>query len=205
MTGDLLGPTGPQDSLAPEPATVYRPAPGAAPHRLRRGADREVYGWVRMVPVTREEEPAAREPHGERLERPGVIEDLAGYGRRPNPLDARTPAQLVAAMQRFRVWSGDWSLRQLERFCGGAVSRSTFQTTLANPRELPKFTVLCAFVSACGGGEDEIQRWVTAWRRLRMPDEGAGDGLPHRPPPLSEAEAALHRLRTWSAATTEIG
>ncbi|WP_067964328.1 hypothetical protein [Nocardiopsis trehalosi] len=203
MDGDLLGPTGPTESLRGEtPPTVYRPAPDASPHRLRRGPDQEVYGWVRMVPVG-DAEPAPC-PHEEVLlqadnvrasigdglaapaargDRPRAIEDLEGYEQRPNPLDAHTPAQFVEAMQRFRVWSGEWSLRQLERYCGGAVSRSTFHTTLANTRELPKFVVLCAFISACGGGEDEIQRWVTAWRRLRMPEE---------------EEQALLRLRTWS-------
>ncbi|WP_046471181.1 helix-turn-helix domain-containing protein [Allosalinactinospora lopnorensis] len=191
---DLLEPSGPNASLRGRVhrPTVYRPAPDAPPHHLRRGSDGHVYGWVRMAPASEEAEPCSpgrlgSDTTGSGTEtseegapvRPPTIEDLEGYDQRPNPLEAQTPAEFVQAMRRFRTWSGDWSYRELERFCGGAVPRSTFHAALTGD-ELPKFVVLMAFVSACGGNQDEVQRWVTGWRRLRMSETGDGSaaGLP---------------------------
>ncbi|MBB4932876.1 hypothetical protein F4561_003696 [Lipingzhangella halophila] len=103
--------------------------------------------------------------------RPHAIKDLKGYDNRPNPLAAATPEQFVARMRDFWAWSGEWSYRELEQFSGGRVSRSNFHATLTGS-DLPKYMVLCAFISACGGDEDELQRWVTAWRQLRMSPGG---------------------------------
>ncbi|WP_159942597.1 MULTISPECIES: hypothetical protein [unclassified Nocardiopsis] len=101
------------------------------------------------------------------VERHLPVRALAGYERRPNPLDARTPAEFLLTMRRYLVWAGDWSYWELEHLCGGAVKRSTFREVLEGT-ELPRYVFLMAFVTACAGEDEaERRRWVTAWRRLR--------------------------------------
>ncbi|MFD0773477.1 hypothetical protein ACFQZ2_06005 [Streptomonospora algeriensis] len=174
---DLLEPTGPQRGLrSTRKPTVYRPEPGAHPRHLSRESD-GVYGWVRMEPVEAPEPPPSPPPPSRSEgapvpERPHTIHDLEGYDQRPNPMLARTPAQFVQALRDFRAWSGDWSYRQLVAFSGG-TPRSTFHAML-NSDQLPKFPLVALFITACGGDEDEVQRWTTAWRRLRMAAEGPG-------------------------------
>ena len=186
---DVLEPTGPNTSLrgraTPQAPTVYRPADDALPYRVRQGADGHVYGWVRMVPTNTDEarSPAPKTASGvaapgrdrpslpSTAERPRLVEDLPGFDQRPDPVHAQTPAEFVHTMRRYLVWSGDWSLRELEQFCGGAVARSTFHTAL-NATVLPKYVVLVAFVTACvGEDQEESQRWITAWRRIRLASE----------------------------------
>ncbi|MDA8370106.1 MAG: hypothetical protein M0026_09560 [Nocardiopsaceae bacterium] len=74
-------------------------------------------------------------------------------------------------MRRYRRWAGNPSFRLLAERCAHMCSAATFHGVL-NGTELPKFTVLNAFVIACGGDEEEFQRWATAWRCLDQ--EGAG-------------------------------
>ncbi|WP_393916756.1 hypothetical protein [Halostreptopolyspora alba] len=171
---DLLDPSGPQRSLRPgRKPTVYRPAPGAHPRHIRREAD-GIYGWVRIEPVEGSESPpvapARPAPSTPVLTRPHTIHDLEGYDQRPDPMLATTPAEFVQKMREFRAWSGDWSFRDLEAFSGGTPS-STFHAALAND-QLPKLSLVGKFITACGGDEAEVQRWTTAWRRLRMAAEG---------------------------------
>lgn len=178
---DLLGPTGPHTSLSDHRPTAYQPEPHAPPYRLRRGPDGHVYGWVRMVPISDSDagpnraSTVRRKPPEEEhkpVERPTAIADLPGYHQRPDPLTAHNPAEFVETMRRFRSWAGDFSYRHLEQFCGRTVPRSTLWEALAS-HQLPKYTVLVGFITACGGDEEEVQRWVTAWRNLRMNEAGS--------------------------------
>ncbi|CAM4023884.1 hypothetical protein [Nocardiopsis rhodophaea] len=192
MTADLLEPTGPHRSLRGQVRrpTAYRPAPDATPLQVTRTSE-GLFGWVRLVPedsdrTQRSEVSLDAElrisldggagwgGRGQPPDRPHTIEDLEGYDNRPDPLTTTTAAEYTEKMRQFRIWSGDWSYRQLERFSGGLVARSTFHAAL-NSDELPRFDVVVVFITACGGGQGEVQRWVTAWRRLCMPDEAAGD------------------------------
>ncbi|NYH52849.1 MULTISPECIES: hypothetical protein [Nocardiopsis] len=101
------------------------------------------------------------------VERHLPVRALDGYERRPNPLDAETPAEFLLTMRRYLVWAGDWSYVELEYLCGGAVKRSTFQQVLEGTA-LPGYVFLMAFVTACAGEDaGERQRWMTAWHRLR--------------------------------------
>ncbi|WP_017541982.1 hypothetical protein [Nocardiopsis halophila] len=179
MSTDLLEPTGPNEAIRLRP-TVYRPAPDAHPHRMRREADGAVYGWVRMEPVTAPEPHQAPAVHvtlgqvqdaGPNESPPGTISDLEGYDERPDPLQARTPGQFVQAMREFRAWAGDPSFRDLEARTGGNVSRTAFHTALRGP-DLPKMLVVSSFIGACGGDREEVRRWTTAWRRLRKAQQG---------------------------------
>lgn len=101
------------------------------------------------------------------VERHIPVRALVGYEQRPNPLNARTPAEFLLTMRRYLVWAGDWSYLELEYLCGGAVKSSTFQQALEGT-ELPRYVFLMAFVTACAGTDDaERQRWTSAWQHLR--------------------------------------
>ncbi|PDP87622.1 hypothetical protein CQJ94_11285 [Glycomyces fuscus] len=101
------------------------------------------------------------------VERHPTVRALDGYERRPNPLEAQTPAEFLLTMRRYLVWAGDWSYVELEYLCGGAVRAATFRDVLEGT-ELPRYVFLMAFVTACAGEDSgERQRWTTAWHRLR--------------------------------------
>jgi hypothetical protein len=104
------------------------------------------------------------------------IEDEQGYDFKPNPLTARTSYEFVGRMCEFRKWAGDVALRELVRRSDGAFALSTLSTALRG-RNLPPQTLVVAFIRACGGDENEVRRWVTAWRQIRMPaDVSTGRG-----------------------------
>ncbi|MFV2195597.1 hypothetical protein [Nocardiopsis sp. LOL_012] len=114
-------------------------------------------GWLDQLLAT---------PTGHVVERPIRVRDRDGYHRRPDPTQATTPAEFLFTMRRYLVWAGDWSYRDLEYLCGGAVKAATFQDVLEGDR-LPRYVFLMAFVTACAGeDESERRRWVDAWRRI---------------------------------------
>jgi hypothetical protein len=85
--------------------------------------------------------------------------------RRPDPSEAVTPAEFVDAMRRFHRWAGNPTYRKLSQRCGSAIPAHRFQAALAGS-ELPRFTILNAFILACGGSDAELKRWSNAWRRI---------------------------------------
>ncbi|SJZ41913.1 hypothetical protein SAMN02745673_00384 [Marinactinospora thermotolerans DSM 45154] len=185
---DLLDPTGPNRSLRPVARpTTYRVAADAQPRRVRRAADGTLWGEVPVVPVVAEETSRHQErtelriavkvdvPSTDKRNRHRVVADLEGYDLRPDPLQASTPAEFVEAMRRYRRWAGQPSFQQMAHDCGHLSSASSFHAMLGG-NELPRYTLLNAFVIACGGDEAEFQRWATAWRRI---DQGT---LGRRPP-----------------------
>ena len=95
--------------------------------------------------------------------------------QRPNPMDARTPAEFLLTMRRYLAWAGDWSYLELEFKCGGVVSSDKFRRALEGT-ELPGYVFLMAFVTACvGTDEGERLRWATAWHQLRRAARAAED------------------------------
>ena len=95
--------------------------------------------------------------------------------QRPNPMDARTPAEFLLTMRRYLARAGDWSYLELEFKCGGVVSAEKFRRALEGT-ELPGYVFLMAFVTACvGTDEGERLRWATAWHRLRRAARAAED------------------------------
>jgi hypothetical protein len=108
-------------------------------------------------------------------EPPGAGEEEAAGERRepecpglaPDPLRASTPADLAAALERFRRRAGEPSFREMARHARPAVSPSTLATAVHAER-LPTLRVVSAFVTGCGGGPEELARFATAWRRIRL-------------------------------------
>jgi hypothetical protein len=100
---------------------------------------------------------------------PRQLEDATGYDLKPDPLTAETPIGLVDQMRQFRIWSGDLALRELVRRGNGAFALSTLSKVLSGTA-LPPLDLLQHFIRACGGSVDDVQRWSTAWRQIRMGD-----------------------------------
>ncbi|GAA3727582.1 hypothetical protein [Salinactinospora qingdaonensis] len=183
-TADVLAAEPRQRSAGSRP-TIYRIPLDASPRRIRRGPDGAIYGEVRLVPdddVPSSEESGVRpgyiqlhdwedwhEASLETMNRSQMMRDIEGYDMRPDPLEATTVHLFLEAMRDFRLWAGQPSYRQMQRRCGGVCAASTFCNAM-NPKrlELPKLSLVYAFVTACGGDKDECQRWATAWRRISM-------------------------------------
>lgn len=93
------------------------------------------------------------------------IADAAGYDLKPNPLTATTTAEYLEALRKYRAWSGDPSWRAMAKRAGHAVVHSTMYAAM-NGDTLPKLDVVRAIIIGCGGGEDDLTVFVTAWRRI---------------------------------------
>jgi hypothetical protein len=127
---------------------------------------------------------------------PRPIGDADGYDLCPDPLSARTAADLMKALRRYRIWAGEPSFRQMARLCRGKVAASTLCTALAS-NNLPGLEVVLAVVTACGGNEQDQKRFATAWRSIRFTqadsDLQAGPAKPLEALPSSACSSAMTR------------
>lgn len=122
----------------------------------------------------------------------------------PDPRQARTPADLVAALGDLRLWAGQPSLRTLRRLGGTAVTPSgdtvdalpiSTMSHLLNGHGLPRpprMDFVEAFVGAClraAGRDDaaiapEVDRWRTAWATAARPPSTVDTA----PPPTADPD-----------------
>jgi hypothetical protein len=104
--------------------------------------------------------------------KPGLppVGDVPGQDLRPDPGAAQDAAGFMEALRQFRVWAGNPSFRDMERACGGRPVASTMCKVLATGELPPRFEVVAAIITACGGCDEDRQRFATAWRRLTMPE-----------------------------------
>lgn len=93
------------------------------------------------------------------------ISDADGIDLRPDPLKATTPAEFIDALRQYKLWSGDPSWRTMAKRAGQAVVHSTMYAAM-NGDTLPKLDVVKAIIVGCGGGEDDLSSFATAWRRI---------------------------------------
>ncbi len=93
------------------------------------------------------------------------VRDAAGYTLKPDPLTARTSAELVAALRRYREWAGNTPFREMAARARWKVAHSTMCVTLKSDT-LPPLKVVVAIVAGCGGTDDDQQAFATAWRRI---------------------------------------
>lgn len=96
--------------------------------------------------------------------------DIEGYDLEPDPLAATTKAEFLACMRDFHVWAKEPSFREISRRSGRAVAASTLCEAMnpKRPPHLPSMKLVEAFITGCGGSQDYLDRWTTAWRKLRM-------------------------------------
>jgi hypothetical protein len=98
-----------------------------------------------------------------------VVPDAPGCDHhKPDPLTASSVAEFVELLGRLHVWAGEVSLRELARRSPEGIAHSTFSAMLNTPAKLPTQRTVRLFVHALGCDEEEVQRWVTAWRTLRF-------------------------------------
>ncbi|MET9250266.1 helix-turn-helix domain-containing protein [Nonomuraea sp. NPDC003709] len=97
-------------------------------------------------------------------------QDVAGYELQPDPLTATSKEEFLSAMREFHVWAGEPSYREIALNAGKTVGASTLCEALDpnKPARLPTLKVVTAFIYGCGGGEEDLTIWTTAWRRVRM-------------------------------------
>ncbi|MCW2892333.1 MAG: hypothetical protein JWO75_1822 [Actinomycetia bacterium] len=99
--------------------------------------------------------------------------DVPGCDLRPDPSGARSSAELLEALRQFRTWAGNPSYRDMERACNGRPVASTMCRVLGRGRLPARFEVIDAIITACGGEEEDRERFASAWRRLIMPGREA--------------------------------
>lgn len=91
----------------------------------------------------------------------------------PDPRAARTEAELMAVLRRYRVWAGQPSFREMERSLtrrrgpDGRIPASTLCAVI-NRDKLPRLEMLSAVINACGGDEHDRDRFINAWRQVKM-------------------------------------
>jgi hypothetical protein len=109
------------------------------------------------------------------------IGDAPGFDLKPDPLAATTPAEFIQALWQFKAWFGDPSWRKMAKRAGQAAVHSTMYTAMKGD-VLPKLEVVKAIIIGCGGGEDDLRLFASAWRRLdaartQHPADGEHHGL----------------------------
>jgi hypothetical protein len=93
------------------------------------------------------------------------INDAFGFDQKPDPLTASTPAEFVQVLWKYKRWSGDPSWRTIARKANHIVVHSTIYAAM-NSDTLPKFDVMKALIIGCGGDEEDLKAYASAWRRI---------------------------------------
>jgi hypothetical protein len=93
------------------------------------------------------------------------ISDASGFDLKPNPLTATTPAEFIEVLWQYRAWSGNPPWRTMAKRADQTVVHSTMYAAM-NGDALPKFDVVKAIIIGCGGGEDDLSSFASAWRRI---------------------------------------
>jgi hypothetical protein len=119
-------------------------------------------GLGRLIPTG-----PVRTPKRDLLPRPAV-QDWRGHRLKPDPLGARTFAELEKLLREYWHWTGRRGTRKIAAGSGGAFSHATVAKLLHDKPQKPalKQDYVLGLILGCGGDEDEQQCWVTAWRRI---------------------------------------
>jgi hypothetical protein len=72
------------------------------------------------------------------------------------------------AVRSFRIWAGSPSYRGMAAGSSARVAHSTLYAALHRD-DVPALSVLVAVVTGCGGDSADVDRFVSAWRRLALP------------------------------------
>jgi DNA-binding CsgD family transcriptional regulator len=89
---------------------------------------------------------------------------------KPDPLAARTEAELRDLLRRFWTWSDRPSSRNIADQSCGAFSHTTVSKLLHDRLDKPplKLKYVQGIIRGCGGDVLEEQLWATAWRRIQL-------------------------------------
>jgi hypothetical protein len=134
-------------------------------------------GCSRRSPRSRRTSP----PRGPPLRPPGRMATPEGTtcGRTRLPAGRRATSSRRSAASV--AWAGDPSFRAMAARSGQRVAASTLCAALGKD-ELPRQEVVLAVIAGCGGQEEDVRRYATAWRRIRSGNftEEAQGGTPLR-------------------------
>lgn len=108
------------------------------------------------------------------LSRPEPVRDARGYDLKPNPLRATTSTEFVKALRDYRVWAGKPSFRLMAARAQQFVAHSTMCVAL-NSSDMPALKVVTAIIVGCGGGSEDQEKFVTAWRRINSGNLGPSE------------------------------
>jgi len=137
---------------------------------LRNSAVHAAPGTSASQQLLFQEVPTPRPAHRRSSLAGKPVGDYGGQDLRPDPLLAKTAAELVEAMRLYRIWAGEPPFRTMASLGGAKVAASTLCAALRSP-ELPSQKVVVAFIAGCGGDEEERQRYATAWRKIRFAND----------------------------------
>ncbi|MCW6006749.1 tetratricopeptide repeat protein [Micromonospora sp. CPCC 205371] len=101
----------------------------------------------------------------------------------PAPSAVRTAAGFVDELRRLKAWAG-LSYRDLSRLArarGRVLAYSTLATALSRD-SLPQPDLVAAFVTACGGTDADVVRWLGARGAVAVAVAAAPDAPPEPPP-----------------------
>ena len=84
---------------------------------------------------------------------------------KPDPATVRTAADLIAALSQYKNWSPKVSWRKMAARSRQKVVHSTMFTAM-HGTALPKLEVVQAIVIGCGGSDDDVQAFTSAWHRV---------------------------------------
>src|SRR5215207_9321791 len=93
----------------------------------------------------------------------------------PSPVGAQTPADFVSTMRALRGWAA-LTYGELEgkaQANGDRLPQSTIASALSR-ESLPREATVAAFVRACGGDPDAVQRWLAARKRVAAAQKADG-------------------------------
>lgn len=123
----------------------------------------------------------------------------------PDPAAVATPAEFVQALRRLQRGSG-LSYREVEKrasHAGNPLPRSTLTAALARST-LPRENIVVALIHACGGDEEQVQRWVAARRRIASAPSASApsDSAPSASAPADAAATGASVAASAPAAVT---
>lgn len=105
---------------------------------------------------------------------------------KPDPASARTAADFVAALRRYRAWAGDVPWRTIAARAKQNRVHSTIYNAMRRD-DLPTLEVVKAIIIGCGGSEDDLGAFTSAWQRISAassPIHLEGPGLLPAPVPV---------------------
>jgi hypothetical protein len=104
----------------------------------------------------------------------------------PDPASARTAADFVAVLRKYRAWSGDVPWRTIAARAKQKRVHSTIYNAMRRD-DLPTLEVVKAIIIGCGGGEDDLCAFTSAWQRINAVSAAThieGPGLLPAPVPV---------------------
>jgi hypothetical protein len=113
-----------------------------------------------------------------------------GSDLKPDPATARTAADYVTLLRQYRAWSGDVPWRKIAAGAKQKRVHSTIYNALRRD-DLPTLEVARAIIIGCGGDEDDLSAFTSAWQRISSPaggGHGEGSGLLPAPVPAFQLQ-----------------